>query len=112
MGCCSVHTWKLAPCQPCHSLGLHIHSLCCWGGAGKGAGELGKMLFAGFLQSAASVRSEPQSTELQLATASICLCDQNSSAGNCSCEWQVCLRGCVRSLPPAALPVKSKCNLL
>lgn len=67
MGCCSVHTWKLAPCQPCHSLGLHIHSLCCWGGAGKGAGELGKMLFAGFLQSAASVRSEPQSTELQLA---------------------------------------------
>lgn len=36
MGCCSVHTWKLASCQP---LMLHIHSLCCWAGAGEGAGE-------------------------------------------------------------------------
>lgn len=73
----------------------------------------GCSVLGGFLQSAASVRSEPPSTEPQhLTTASICLCDQNSSARNCSCEWQLCLRGCVRSLPPAALPVKSKCNLL
>lgn len=59
-----------------------------------------------------AVSRRPLSFSYHLTTASICLCDQNSSAGNCSCEWQVCLRGFVRSPPPAALPVKSKCNFL
>lgn len=68
----------------------------------------------GFLQSAVTTRSELTFTEHQLPLDNClhCLCDQNSSAGNGGCEWQIRLRGCVRSLPPTALPVKSKCNLL
>ncbi|XP_063210940.1 uncharacterized protein LOC134524674 [Chroicocephalus ridibundus] len=97
VACSSVHAWKPAWQRTRRSLVLHFPSLCCLGLRRSSLSPAQRYsswercsVLGGFLQSAVTTRSELTCAEHQLPLDNRlrCLCDQNSSAGNCGCEWQ------------------------